>query len=230
VNRLNRVHRTLFEPYAPAFFAAGLRMPPRRERQLPLVRPYVTTKEATMTLRPNAVRFACLIAASSFCAVAGAANLSASAYKTAKDQAKAEYKKELDACSPLSGNAKDICVETAKGREKVALAHLEYQRTGDAKDLTKLGEARYEAQYQVAKERCDDLSGNPKDVCVTQAKAERDKAKADVQAGKELREARDEAQKTKDEADYKVAQSRCDTLSGDTKDGCVAAARARFNQ
>lgn len=183
-----------------------------------------------MNVRPNAVRFACLIAASGFCAVAGAANLSASAYKTAKDQARAEYKKEIDGCSTLSGNAKDICVETAKGREKVTLAHLEYQRSGDAKDLAKLGEARYEAQYDVAKERCDDLSGNPKDTCIAQAKAERDKAKADVKAGKEVREVRDETQKTKDEADYKVAQSRCDTLSGDAKDGCVAAARARFNQ
>lgn len=183
-----------------------------------------------MNVRPNAVRVACLFVASSFCAVAGAANLSPSAYKAAKDQAKAEYKKEVDACSTQSGNAKDICVETAKGREKVTLAHLEYQRSGDAKDLSKLAEARYEAQYEVAKERCDDLSGNPKDTCIAQAKAERDKAKADVKAGKELREVRDETQKTKDDADYKVAQSRCDTLSGDTKDGCVAAARARFNQ
>lgn len=183
-----------------------------------------------MNVRPNAVRFACLIAASSFCAVAGAANLSASAYKAARDQAKAEYKKEIDACSTQSGNARDLCMESAKGQEKVTLAHLEYQRSGNAKDLSKVAEARYEAHYQVARERCDDLSGNPKDVCVTEAKAERDKAKADFQAGKELREVRDEARKTKDEADYKVAQSRCDTLSGDAKDGCVAAARARFNQ
>lgn len=183
-----------------------------------------------MNVRLNAIRATCLIAASGFCAVAGAANLSASAYKAARDQAKAEYKKEVDACSTQTGNARDICMETAKGREKVALAHLEYQRSGDAKDMAKLGEARYEAQYEVAKERCDDLAGDAKDTCVTQAKAERDKAKADVKAGKELREVRDETQKAKEEADYKVAQSRCDSLSGDAKDGCVAAARARFNQ
>jgi hypothetical protein len=183
-----------------------------------------------MNIRLNTVRFACLLAASGICAAAGAANLSTPAYKAAKEQAKAEYKTELDACKTQTGNAKDICVETAKGQEKVVLAHLQYQHSGDAKDMSKLAEARYEARYEVAKERCDDMTGNSKDVCVTQAKADRDKAKADVKAGKELREASDDAQKTKNEADYKVAKERCDALSGDAKDGCLASARARFNQ
>lgn len=183
-----------------------------------------------MHVRLNTVRFACLLAASGFCAVAGAANLSTPAYKAAKDQAKTEYKTEIDSCKTLTGNAKDICVETAKGHEKVVLAHLQYQHSGNAKDMSKLAEARYEARYEVAKERCDDMTGNAKDVCVAQAKAERDKAQADVKAGKDLREASDEAQKTKNEADFKVAKERCDALSGDAKEGCLASARARFNQ
>lgn len=183
-----------------------------------------------MNIRLNTVRCACLLAASGFCAVAGAATLSTPAYKAAKDQAKTEYKTDIDTCKTLTGNAKDICVETAKGREKVVLAHLQYQHSGDAKDMNKLAQSRYEARYEVAKERCDDMTGNPKDVCVAQAKAERDKAKAEVKAGKEVRDAEDEAQKAKDEAEFKVAKERCDALSGDAKDGCLASARARYNQ
>ena len=154
--------------------------------------------------------------------------LSNTAYDTAKEQIKTSYKAERDACDAMTGNAKDICVETAKGREKVAMAHLQVQRTGAAKDQAKLVEARYEARYEVAKEVCDDQTGNAKDVCVKEAKAAHDKAKADVKMNKEVREARSEAEETKMKADYKVAAERCDSLKGDNKDACVASAKARF--
>ncbi len=154
--------------------------------------------------------------------------LSSAAYDTAKEQVKSSFKAERDACDALAGNAKDICVETAKGREKVALAHLQVQRTGAPKDQSKLAEARYEARYEVAKEVCDDQTGNAKDVCVKEAKAAHDKAKADVKMNKEVREARNEAEETKLKADYNVASQRCDSLSGDRKDACVASAKARF--
>ena len=154
--------------------------------------------------------------------------LSSTAYDTAKEQVKTSFKAERSACDTLAGNAKDICVETAKGREKVAMAHLQVQRTGAAKDQSKLAEARYEARYEVAKEVCDDQTVNAKDVCVKEAKAARDKAKADVKMNKEVREARNEAEETKLKADYKVASERCDSLSGNAKDACVASAKARF--
>jgi len=155
-------------------------------------------------------------------------NLSSTVYGNAKEQVKASYKAERDACDSMSANAKDICVETAKGREKVAMAHLQVQHTGAAKDQSKLAEARYEARYEVAKEVCDDQTANAKDVCVKEAKAMRDKAKADVKMNKEVREARTDAQETKMKADYKVATERCDSLSGNNKDACVASAKARF--
>jgi outer membrane protein TolC len=116
------------------------------------------------------------------------------------------------------------------GREKVAMAHLQYQRSGDAKDMARLNEARYEARYEVAKEMCDDQAGNAKDVCLAQARAERDKAKANVQMAKNVTEASRDADATKAEADYKVARERCDAMSGNAKDACVASARARYGQ
>lgn len=154
--------------------------------------------------------------------------LSSTVYDGAKDQVKAAIKAERDACASMTANAKDICVETAKGREKVAMAHLQVQRTGSAKDQTKLAEARYEARYELAKEVCDDQTANAKDVCVKQAKAARDKVKADVKMNKEVREARSDADETKTKADYKVAAERCDSMTGDGKNACVAAAKARF--
>ena len=159
-----------------------------------------------------------------------AAPLSPDTYGAARDQLIASYKAERDSCSSMSGNAKDICVETAKGREKVAMAHLQHQRSGDAKDMAKLAEARFDARYGLAKEVCDDQSGNAKDLCMTKAKAERDKAKADMKMNKEVAKARADAADDKMSADYKVASERCSALSGNGKDSCMATARARYNQ
>jgi hypothetical protein len=167
--------------------------------------------------------------ATSFVA-AGAATLSPTTYDRARAELKATYKADREACNQQSGNAKDICVETVNGREKVAMAHLQYQRTAAAKDMSKLNEARYEARYEVAKEVCDDQAGNAKSVCVAQAKAARDKAKANAKMAKDVTEARQDADETKMKADFDVAQKRCDAMSGDAKDACVASARARFGQ
>ena len=46
-------------------------------------------------------------------------------YKAGKEEASAKYKSEKAACKSMTGNAKDICIEEAKGREKVAKAELE---------------------------------------------------------------------------------------------------------
>ena len=38
------------------------------------------------------------------------------------------------------------------------------------------------------------------------------------------------AREDKMEAEYKVAQERCDSLSGDAKEACVKEAKARYHQ
>ncbi len=164
------------------------------------------------------------------CGLAQAANFSKSVYDGAKEDIKTSYKADKDACGKLSGNAKDICMEEAKGREKVALAQLEYNYSGNAKDEAKLVEARYEARYEVAKERCDDRSGEAKDVCTREAKTAYEKSKADLKMNKKVAEAVDDAEEARIKADYKLASEKCNTMSGDTKDVCVNSAKARYNQ
>ncbi len=157
------------------------------------------------------------------------APISNEVYKLAKDDIDHHYDSEKKACDSLSGNAKDICQEEAKGAEKVAQARLKAQHTGKQSDKDDAVKAGIEARYNIAKERCDDVQGNQKDVCVKQAKADRDKAMANLKARQEIKEARDDAAEKKREADYKVAQERCDAMSGNAKDACQASAKARFN-
>jgi len=151
-------------------------------------------------------------------------------YAAAKDRISAAYKADRSACDSFSGNAKDICVEQAKGKEKVARAELEANYTGKPADVAKVEAVRADAAYAVAKEMCDDKGGNAKDVCVAEAKAEHDKASADAKMSRKVGEARKDAVDDKREANYKVATEKCESLSGDAKAACVKDAKARFNK
>jgi len=162
--------------------------------------------------------------------VAQAANLTKAEYKAEKTRISAEYKADKAACGSLKANAKDICVEEAKAKEKVALAEREFSYTGKATDQTKVLEAKAKSAYSVAKEKCDDLDGNAKDVCVKEAKAVEVKALADAKLGKQIGEAKKEASEDKSDANYKVAIEKCDALTGAAKDSCVGAAKTKFGK
>ena len=127
-----------------------------------------------------------LLSAGLFCGVAAqaqqASTMSSQEYSAAQDRIKADYKAARAACDKMSGNAKDICVEEAKGAEKVAEAELQYMRSGKPDDATKVALAKADAAYEVAKERCDDLKGADKDACAKDAKAAEARAKADAKA------------------------------------------------
>lgn len=162
--------------------------------------------------------------------LAQAAPLAQADYKAAKIRIGADYKADKATCGSLAGNAKDICVEEAEGKEKIALAELEYSYTGKPADHNKVMKAKADAAYAVAKEKCDDLAGNPKDVCVKEAQALQAKALADAKLDKKVGEAETDASQAKADADYKVAAEKCDALAGDAKAGCISSAKARFGK
>ena len=157
-----------------------------------------------------------------------------------KDAA-AKYKADKESCKTMSGNAKDVCMEEAKGKEKIAKAEADaaYKGTPKARESARMAHA--DADYNVAKEKCDDLSGNQKDVCVKEAKANHTKAKADAKvdrvaadtrnaSSEKMAAARKDAVVDKRDADYKVAIEKCDSLSGAAKDTCVRDAKARYGK
>ena len=118
----------------------------------------------------------------------------------------------------------------AKGKEKVAKAELEAQYKPSKEASYEVTVAKAEADYAVAKERCDDKAGNDKDVCKTEAKSTHTKAVADAKMNKKVGEARKDAAEDKRDADYKLAAEKCDALAGDAKAACVSAAKAKFNK
>jgi hypothetical protein len=162
--------------------------------------------------------------------LAQAASMSKADYNTAKTRISADYKAERSACSAQTANAKDICVEQASAKQKVARAELEYGYSGKPGDQTQVKVAKAESAYAVAKEKCDDQAGNAKDVCVKEAKAVEVKALADAKMGQQIGEAKVDASEAKRDADYKVAVEKCDAMAGDAKASCLSAAKASFGK
>ena len=162
-------------------------------------------------------------------------------YTQALKDADAQYKIDSKACASLSKNAKDICAAEATGNQKVAKAQAEAAYKNTPKDREHARVTYAEANYKVAIERCDDLAGNPKDVCVKEAKSALVKGKADAkvdrvatdanrEAAATKAEARTDANEEKREAEYKVAVEKCDSLAGAAKDACVNAAKSQFGK
>ena len=168
------------------------------------------------------------------------ATLTKEGYAAAKKNADAQYTIDRDSCSSLAANAKDICIAEAKRKNDVtrAEAAVAYQNTAATRENARVARAR--ADYDVAIERCDDLAGNRKDVCVKEAKAALVRAKADARVDRLAGNAREgtavkhdavkEAEAEKRDADYKVAIEKCAAYAGPAKDACVGNAKLQFGK
>ena len=99
-------------------------------------------------------------------------------YNHAVEIAQADYKSAKGKCNDLSGNTKDVCVKQAKANYTRAKSDAKAAYKGTPHARAEAREDQAEANYKVAKEKCDDLSGNNKDICVQEAKAKLGKAKA----------------------------------------------------
>lgn len=172
------------------------------------------------------------VAIALMCVASGsfAATITKSDYSAGKDRIKAAYKVDKDACDKSTANAKDICVQQAKGKEKVAMAELQYSYSGKDKDGNKVAVAMADSSYSVAKEMCDDKVGQPKTLCRTEAKATHTKAIADAKLQKKVASATTNAIEDKTDANYKVAVEKCDAMAGEPKASCVNSAKVRFNK
>ncbi len=128
-----------------------------------------------------------LAAAFAMMPLAHAASMAHADYKADKIRINADYKADKAACGSLAGNANDICVEQAKGKDDLAgnakdvcvqeAKAAETKALADAKLDKKVGEAQTEAAddkrdaaYKVAAEKCDALAGDAKASCVSAAK------------------------------------------------------------
>jgi hypothetical protein len=181
-----------------------------------------------------------------------AQSMSKADYNAGKDRIAAKYKAAKAGCASLSGNSNDICLTEADGSQNIARAELEASYKPSSKTRHAARIAKTDADYAVAKERCDDMAGNPKDVCVKQAMAADTAAKADAKvqmetadanataseksaaafskADNKTADARKDAAMVNLDAQYEVAKEKCDVYAGGAKDYCLERAKALFGK
>lgn len=81
--------------------------------------------------------------------------------------------------------------------------------------------------YKMARQKCDALTGNPKNVCIEEAKAAEKRSKADAEAEyKNTAEARMKARIAGIDADYALARARCGVIADSGKEACIKEAKA----
>lgn len=89
--------------------------------------------------------------------------------KVLETKAKSDYAVAKEKCDDQAGNAKDVCVKQAKAVETKALADAKMgKQIGEAKK--EASEDKSDANYKVAIEKCDAMTGDAKTSCVAAAK------------------------------------------------------------
>jgi hypothetical protein len=177
------------------------------------------------------------------CTVAGGAQAAQPArteYRLDHERAQAAYKLESDSCKKLQGNPRQVCRIEARSNFNIAKAEIDarHKHSPANQDNVKLSKA--EGAYEVALAKCGSFTGNAKDVCKADAKANlvvaRSEAKlsrASVDKGmyshravSERREAREDTA----DALFTAAKERCDALSSQAKANCVGDAKRRYGK
>jgi hypothetical protein len=182
-------------------------------------------------MKQHSTLHACLVTLTLLsAATVQAATMTRAEHEASEERIEATYKTERNACNMQKANAKDVCIEQAKAKEKVAKAELRASYSGKAADKDKLRLVKADTAYDVAKEMCDDKAGNDKDVCIKEAKAVQAKSRADTKLGETVREAITDDARAKLDAEYKVAAEKCDAASGDAKSSCIAQAKIKHGQ
>ena len=162
-------------------------------------------------------------------------------YKAAQESISARHGSDQAACKSMAGNAKDVCMAEANGRESVAKAKLEATRGDSEQHRQDVRIAEANAAFAIANEKCDDLAGNAQDVCRKEAKSAAVAAKSDAErvrttaaAHTIASDASSEAGKTaateKRDAAYAVAKEKCGSLADDAKATCIKEAKVRHGQ
>jgi hyperosmotically inducible protein len=149
-------------------------------------------------------------------------------YRNVSQKAATEYKTATAKCDTRSGNDKDVCMAEAKAArartESDAIAKYNNSEKGRASARNKVAEA----DYEVAKAKCDAMSGADKDSCMDNAKSVRTAALADAKAGREGTTATGSSGSaglvastdTKDPVKA-AAVAKCEQAAGNANTGCL---------
>lgn len=94
-----------------------------------------------------------------------------------KQQIEQQHRLAMKKCNELRSTGKKICEAEADGKKSIAEAEARVAERNSPKTRMQLAETKADAEFEVAKARCEDQVGDARDTCRRNAKAARDKAK-----------------------------------------------------
>ncbi|WP_020651667.1 BON domain-containing protein [Massilia niastensis] len=167
-------------------------------------------------------------AAGASIAIAPAVAQAKDAYQRATDKASADYRVAKDRCDKKGGDAEEVCVAEAKLMRAKAEAAAVTKYRKDASELHAARDKVIQAEYELAEEKCETMTGDAEDKCTADAKAVRTAALA------ELKGTRDGAtvvgasgsgglvtsSDTRDPV-KSAAVDRCEKMTGDARTACL---------
>jgi hypothetical protein len=141
-------------------------------------------------------------------------------------RAAADYKVAMAKCAALDGNPQDICEADAQKTRELAEGTAKANHEGTAEARAEARKKGADAELALAKQKCDQLTGNEQDVCVKEAQLIHTRAVTTSDTNQAVAEASDERFEAVDEAQYKLAMEKCESLQGDAQDVCELGAKA----
>ena len=176
-----------------------------------------------------------------------AAGLVHAAPLLSKDEMKAnlvrieeQYDHAQTRCKRVTGHARELCNERARGERDVQVAELQLRNEPTGENDEKLRLAKAEAAYSRALVECKTFDGQARDVCRREAKRSYGEAKAEAKLQREVadrqlasenavRERTAEADRIA-QAQYAQARKRCEALPAEGRIACIEDAKTRFGR
>lgn len=156
-----------------------------------------------------------VLATAASAAFAATPNNDTVAYKAAINKSDADYKTAKAACDAQSANAKDVCEAQAKVARANAESNAVMQYKNDKKSVEKAQTNVADANYDLAKEQCDNRTGADKDSCLSGAKQQHTAWVNDAKAGKKA-------------ADVAQTGIDCSNMTGTDKASCEARSKTEL--
>jgi osmotically-inducible protein OsmY len=156
-------------------------------------------------------------AGAAFAAPTLALNHDPASYRAVTQKAAADYKAATAKCGSMSGNDKDVCMAEARLARTRTESDALSQYNNTAKGREKARTSLADAEYDLAKTKCNAKSGADKDDCMNNAKSVHTAAVADARSAATATG----SSASGTTASGSAAMDKCAQQGGDSKTGCL---------
>lgn len=142
-------------------------------------------------------------------------------YTAKVEKAEDEFLSARKACEPLPEQKKLICIAEAQANEERLKADARADEIDSPKARAEALIKHANADFELAKAKCDALEGNPKEVCIKRAALVHEERINIAKVNLKSEEAQREAAAKIKSAEYQLELKRCDAYKGDDQAACI---------